>query len=72
MSMDVKARKRWSLVILLVGLPLYLIAAWFVTNLIYDLWGRMPLLLEFVIYVGLGIIWILPFRKVFSGVGKAE
>lgn len=72
MSMDLKTRKRWSLVILLVGLPLYLIVAWFVTNLIYDLWGRMPLLLEFVVYVGLGIIWILPFRKVFSGIGKGE
>ncbi len=72
MSMDLKTRKRWSLVILLVGLPLYLIVAWFVTNLIYDLWGRMPLLLEFIVYVGLGIIWILPFRKVFSGIGKGE
>ena len=70
--MDPKTRKRWALVILLLGLPLYLIAAWFVTNLIYDIWGRMPLILEFVVYVGLGIIWILPFRKVFSGIGKAE
>ena len=72
MSMDVKSRKRWSLVILLVGLPLYLAAAWFITGLIYDHWGRMPLLLEFVVYVGLGVIWILPFRKIFSGIGKAE
>ena len=72
MSMDVKSRKRWSLVILLVGLPLYLAAAWFITGLIYDHWWRMPLLLEFVIYVGLGIVWILPFRKIFSGIGKAE
>ena len=72
MSMDVKSRKRWSLVILLVGLPLYLAAAWFITGLIYDHWGRMLLLLEFVIYVGLGIVWILPFRKIFSGIGKAE
>ncbi|WP_374633733.1 DUF2842 domain-containing protein [Paracoccus sp. (in: a-proteobacteria)] len=72
MSMDVKSRKRWSLVILLIGLPLYLAAAWFITGLIFDLWGRMPLLLELVVYVGLGVIWILPFRKIFSGIGKAE
>jgi hypothetical protein len=32
----------------------------------------MPILLEFVVYVGLGVIWILPFRKIFSGIGKAE
>lgn len=70
--MDTKSRKRWSLVILLIGLPLYLAAAWFITGLIFDLWGRMPLLLELVVYVGLGVIWILPFRKIFSGIGKAE
>ena len=72
MALSYRARRRWSLVILLVGLPLYLAAAWFITGLIYDHWGRMPLLLEFVIYVGLGIVWILPFRKIFSGIGKAE
>ncbi|KGJ03727.1 Protein of unknown function [Paracoccus halophilus] len=72
MSMDLKTRKRWSLVILLIGLPLYLIAVLYVTNLIYDIWGRMPLLVEFAIYVGLGVIWVIPFRKVFSGIGKEE
>ena len=61
--MDLKSRKRWSLVVLLVGLPLYLVAAWYVTNLIYDRWGRMPLILEFAVYVGLGIVWVLPSRS---------
>lgn len=70
--MDLKTRKRWSLVVLLIGLPLYLVVAWFLTNWIYDTWGRMPIWLEFVVYVGLGIVWILPFRKVFSGIGKGE
>lgn len=70
--MNLKTRKRWSLVILLIGLPLYLAAAWFLTNWIYDHWGRMPIWLEFLVYVGLGIIWILPFKKVFRGIGKGE
>ena len=70
--MDLKTRKRWSLVVLLVGLPLYIIAAVVLTNVIYDRWGQMPFLLELAVYVGLGIIWILPFRRVFSGIGHGE
>ena len=61
MALSYKARKRWSLVLLLVWLPLYIAAA---------LFERPPLWLEALIYAALGIIWALPFRAVFRGVGR--
>ena len=68
MALSNKSRRRWSLVILLVGLPLYIIAAVSLVSLL----GRPGFLLELVIYVVLGIIWILPFKAIFSGIGKAD
>jgi len=32
----------------------------------------MPIWAEFLVIVGLGILWILPFKRVFSGIGKGE
>lgn len=68
MALSHKARKRWSLVILLVGLPLYIMAAVTLTGL----FDRPPILVELAIYIGLGFLWALPFRAVFRGVGKAD
>lgn len=70
--MDLKSRKRWSLVVLLIGLPLYIVVAVTLMNWLDGRFGRMPILVEFAIYAALGIIWILPFRRVFTGIGKAE
>jgi len=70
--MDLKTRKRWSLVILLVGLPVYIVVAVTLVNLMDRLLGRQPILLELAVYVALGILWILPFRRIFSGIGKGE
>ncbi|MBP7001860.1 DUF2842 domain-containing protein [Amaricoccus sp.] len=63
-----KARVRWALVILLVGLPLYIAAA---TTLV-GLFDRPPVAVELLIYVALGIIWALPFRAVFLGLGRED
>lgn len=68
MALSYKARRRWSLVILLVGLPAYIVAAVTVVNL----FDRPPILLELAIYVALGFLWALPFRFVFRGVGKED
>lgn len=68
MRLSWRARRRWSLVILLVGMPLYVVAA--VTLLAQ--FERPPLLVELAIYVALGILWALPFRFVFRGVGRPE
>lgn len=68
MALSYKARKRWSLFILLVGLPLYIVVAVSVVNL----FDRPPLWVELAVYIGLGIVWALPFRRVFRGVGQAD
>ena len=68
MALSWKARRRWSLVILLIGLPLYIFASVTVVNWL----GRPPFWLELLVYVVLGIIWALPFRAVFRGIGKSD
>ena len=68
MALSYKARKRWSLVILLVGLPAYIVACVSVINWL----DRPPIWVEFLVYVALGIAWALPFKFVFKGVGQAD
>ena len=68
MALSYKARRRWSLVILLVLLPAYIVAAVTIMNWL----DRPPLWFEFFVYVVLGLLWALPFRAVFRGIGKAD
>lgn len=68
MALSYKARRRWSLIILLVGLPLYIVAA---VNIV-SWFDRPAIWVEFVIYVALGFVWALPFKFVFKGVGQAD
>jgi len=68
MPLSYKVRRRWSLVILLIGLPTYVVTAVTVSNLL----GRPPLLVELGIYLGLGVIWALPFKYIFKGIGQAD
>lgn len=68
MSLGWQARRRWALVVLLVGLPLYIAAA---VSLV-ALFERPAIWVEFVIYVGLGILWALPLRAVFLGIGRED
>ena len=68
MPLSYKARRRWSLVILLVGLPTYIVAAVTVSNLL----DRPPMLVELAIYIGLGVVWALPFKYIFKGIGQAD
>ena len=63
-----KARRRLSLLILLVGLPLYIVVA---VNVI-ALFDRPSILVEVFIYVSLGVLWAFPFKYVFRGVGQAD
>ena len=70
--MNLKTRKRLSLLILVIGLPLYIVAAVTLVNWMDARFGRQPILVEVAIYVGLGILWILPFKRVFSGIGRSE
>ncbi len=68
MALSYKARRRWSLVILLIGLPVYVVACVTVINWL----ERPPFLVELAVYVVLGVLWALPFKAVFRGVGKAD
>ncbi|WP_127900730.1 DUF2842 domain-containing protein [Solirhodobacter olei] len=68
MALSYRARKRWSLLILLVGLPVYIILA--VT--LIDLFDRPEVWVEMVIYIGLGVVWALPLRFVFTGIGQPD
>ncbi|KNX40894.1 hypothetical protein ROTO_25820 [Roseovarius tolerans] len=63
-----KARKRWSLVVLLVGLPAYIVAAVSLVNWI----DRPSFWIELLVYVGLGFIWIIPLKRLFLGVGQSD
>ena len=68
MALSYKTRRRLSALILLVGLPLYIVVAVSVVGL----FERPPILLELAIYVILGLLWALPFKYVFRGVGQAD
>ncbi|MGX0904148.1 uncharacterized protein (DUF983 family) [Roseovarius sp. MBR-79] len=68
MPLSHRARKRWSLVVLIVGMPLWIVAA--VT--VVGLFDRPPFWLEILVYVGLGIVWIVPLRRLFLGVGQPD
>ncbi|CAM4094668.1 DUF2842 domain-containing protein [Palleronia rufa] len=68
MALSHKAKRRWSLVILLVGLPIWIVVASSVMTAL----GRPPILVELLVYMVLGVVWALPFRSVFRGVGQAD
>ncbi|MBK5926194.1 DUF2842 domain-containing protein [Rhodobaculum claviforme] len=63
-----KARKRWSIFVLLVGIPVYAVVA--VT--VVEMFDRPHFLLEALIYLVLGVVWALPLRFVFLGVGRED
>lgn len=68
MELSYKARRRWSLVILVIGLPLYIMAAVTVVG-----WFERPgILLELAIYVTLGVVWAFPLKFIFKGVGQRD
>ena len=68
MALSYQTRRRLSLLILLVGMPLYIVVAVTLVGLL----DRPPFLLELALYLGLGVIWVLPFRAVFRGIGQPD
>jgi hypothetical protein len=67
-GLSYRARRRLSLLALLVGLPIWIGLA--VT--LVEMLERPPLLVELLIFIALGIVWALPLRAVFRGVGRAD
>lgn len=68
MALSYTARRRWALLILLVGLPAYVVAAVTLVGLI----ERPSVLVELAIYLALGVLWALPFRFIFRGIGQPD
>jgi len=68
MALSYKQKRRYALLLLVVFLPIYIILAVAVMRVA----GRAPLVIEFAIYVILGIAWVLPFKKVFLGIGQPD
>jgi len=66
MALSDKARRRWSLFLLLVWLPAYIIIA---IGLLARI-GEINMVLQLLIYAFLGIAWALPFKAVFTGIGR--
>ncbi|MEM6479480.1 MAG: DUF2842 domain-containing protein [Pseudomonadota bacterium] len=73
MALSHKAKRRWSLLILVVALPAYIIAAVTLMSGFREWFGMTPpILLELSIYIGLGVLWAFPLKRVFLGVGQAD
>lgn len=72
MALSWKARRRWALFLLLVGMPAYVVAAVTLMNWLDARFGRLPIWAEVTVYVALGFLWALPFRRVFRGVGQPD
>ena len=68
MAVSYKSRRRLALLLLVVGLPAYIIVAVTIMNLL----DRPAIWIELAVYVGLGVLWVLPFKAVFKGIGQAD
>ena len=68
MAFSYCTRRRLSILILMVGLPLYAVAAVSVVAIL----PPMNKVIELVLYVFLGIAWAFPLKSVFMGVGKSD
>lgn len=68
MALSYRTRKRLSLLILVVGMPAYVVVAVSILNAL----DRPPMWLELLVYVVLGVLWALPFRAVFRGVAQPD
>lgn len=66
--MSYKTRKLLCIVVLVVGLPMYLGLALYVVSL----FERPAFLVEIAVYVGLGVLWIVPLRSLFRGIGRPD
>jgi len=69
MALSYKSRRRWALIILVIGLPIYILLAIAIMSRTV---GQFPLLIELLIYIALGIGWTFPLKFVFMGVGQPD
>lgn len=65
-DLSYRTRRRLALLVLIVGLPVYIVVA----SSVVTMFERPPILMELLIYVGLGVLWAFPLKFVFKGVGR--
>ena len=68
MALSYKNRKKLAILILVIGLPAYIVVSITLLNWL----GRPPILVELGVYISLGILWALPFKFIFRGIGQAD
>lgn len=68
MALAYKTRRRLALLILIVGLPVYIVTAVTLVNWL----DRPSLWVELAIYAGLGFLWMLPLKPIFTGIGQPD
>lgn len=68
MALSYKARRRVALLVLVVGLPVYIALC----LKIVSLFERPSLWVELAIYVSMGVLWAIPLKSVFMGIGQAD
>ena len=66
MALSYKTRRKLSLLILVIGVPLYIVVA---VNVV-GLFERPSIWVELAVYVALGVLWAVPLKAVFKGVGQ--
>ncbi len=72
MALSYRSRKRLALLILVIGMPLYVVVAVNVVDWANARFGRLPILAELAVFIGLGLMWALPFRRIFRGIGQPD
>ncbi|MBO9473298.1 DUF2842 domain-containing protein [Shimia sp. R10_1] len=68
MALSYKARRCMALLVLVVGLPVYILVASVLATTI----SPNSFLGTLALYVGLGLVWVFPFKSVFKGIGQAD
>ncbi|MBU2868530.1 DUF2842 domain-containing protein [Pacificibacter marinus] len=68
MALSYKARRRVALLVLVVGLPVYIALC----LKLVSLFERPSLWVELAIYVGMGVLWAIPLKSVFMGIGQPD
>ncbi|MBN2741236.1 MAG: DUF2842 domain-containing protein [Rhodobacteraceae bacterium] len=72
MALSYKARRRLSMLALVIGLPAYIVVAVSIVNWAEGSWGMMPWWGSVLVYIVLGVIWVVPLKPIFRGVGKDD
>lgn len=68
MALSYKKRRWLSVLVLLVGMPLYVVIVITILNRI----PHPPFPLDVLLYIVLGVAWVFPLKSVFKGVGQAD